>query len=321
MQQPEWDDVVQARQRIAPYLKATPLYRNAQLSSLLAADVWVKYENLQPIGAFKVRGGINLVAQLSDEERARGVATASTGNHGQSVAYAARAFGVPATVYVPEGANALKVASMRALGADVVHHGRDFDDARVECERVAAARGVRYIHSGDEPHLIAGVATQAIEILDELPDVDVIIVPIGGGSGAAGCCIVAKTVRPQVRVIGVQSDAAPSAYRSWVSGEVVEAPTTTAAEGLATRLPFALPQRILRELLDDFVLVSEDELRDATLTMIEATRTVVELAAGSTLAAGLRMREELAGRRVALICTGGNVTRAQMRELMQDRTR
>ena len=321
MEEPGFDDVLRARERIAPYLKPTPLSRNAQLSSLLDADVWVKYENHQPIGAFKVRGGVNLVAQLGDEERARGVAAASTGNHGQAVAYAARVFGVPATVYVPEGANPMKVSSTRALGAGVVHHGRDFDDARIECERVAAERGIRYIHSGDEPHLIAGVATEALEILDELPDADVIVVPIGGGSGAAGCCIAAKTVRPKIRVVGVQSDAAPSAYRSWMSGEVVEAPNTTAAEGLATRLPFALPQQILRRLLDDFLLVSEDALREATLTMIEATRTVVELAAGSTLAGALRMREELTGRRVALVCSGGNVTRAQLRDLVMERTR
>ena len=319
MDEPGFDDVLAARERIAPYLKPTPLARNAQLSSLLDADVWVKYENLQPTGAFKVRGGVNLVAQLSDEERARGVAAASTGNHGQAVAFAARVFGVAATVYVPEGANALKVSSMRALGAGVVHHGRDFDDARIECERVATDHGMRYIHSGNEPHLIAGVATYALEILDELPDVDVIVVPIGGGSGAAGCCIASKAVRRETRVIGVQSDAAPSAYRSWLSGEVVEAPNTTAVEGLATRLPFALPQRILRRLLDDFVLVTEDELRDATLTMIEATHTVVELAAGSTLAAALHMREELAGRRVALVCSGGNVTRAQLRDLVSAR--
>lgn len=205
---------------------------------------------------------------------------------------------------------------MRALGATVVHHGRDFDDARTECERVAAERGLRYVHSGDEPDLIAGVATEMLEVVEEQPDVDVVLVPIGGGSGAAGCCIVAAAVRPEIRVIGVQSDAAPSAFRSWQSGAAVEAPNTTAAEGLATRLPFALPQRILQRLLDDFVLVSDDELRSATRTMIEATRSLVELAAGAPLAAALRMRDSLRDRRVVLICSGGNINPTQLRELL-----
>ena len=316
LREPDMHDVLRARRCIAPYLRPTPLYRNGQLSSLLGADVFVKHENYQPVGAFKVRGGVNLVAQLSDDERRRGVATASTGNHGQSIAFAARAFDVPATVYVPEGANPIKVASIRALGATVVHHGRDFDDARIECGRVAAEQGLRYVHSGDEPDLIAGVATEMLEVVEEQPDVDVVIVPIGGGSGAAGCCIVAAAIRPEIRVIGVQSEAAPSAFRSWQTGDVVEAPNTTAAEGLATRLPFALPQRILRRLLDDFVLVSEEELRSATLTMIEATRSLVELAAGATLAAAVRMRDDLRDRKVVLICSGGNVNPAQLRELL-----
>jgi threonine dehydratase len=317
LKEPDLHDVMRARQCIAPYLHPTPLYRSAQLSSLLGTEVWVKHENFQPVGAFKVRGGVNVIAQLDEDTRHRGVSAASTGNHGQSVAFAARQFGVPATVYVPEAANPLKVSSMRAMGADVVHFGRDFDDARVECERVAAERGVRYIHSGDEPQLIAGVATQMLEVVEELPDVDIVFVPIGGGSGAAGTCIVAKAIRPGIRVIAVQSEAAPSAFRSWQTGERVEAPNATAAEGLATRLPFALPQQILRRLLDDFVLVSEDELRQATLTMIEATRSLVELAAGASLAGALRMRDELQDRHVVLICSGGNINLTQLGELLR----
>src|SRR5262249_1153660 len=179
------------------------------------AEVFVKHENHQPVGAFKVRGGINLVSQLSAEERERGVIAASTGNHGQSIAYAARLFGVPATICVPDAANPVKVASMRALGPELVFHGRDFDDAREHCERLAVERAYRYVHSGDEPLLIAGVGTETLEILEEQPGTDVILVPIGGGSGAAGACVVARAVKPDARVIGVQSEAAPAAYRSW----------------------------------------------------------------------------------------------------------
>ena len=165
---------------------------------------------------------------------------------------------------------------MRALGAEVVYCGRDFDAAREHCEKQATEHGYRYIHSGNEPSLIAGVATATVEVLESQPDTEVIVVPIGGGSGAAGACVVAKAVRPSIEVIGVQSEAAPAAYRSWQAGTLVEDTTSTFAEGLATRTAFELPQRILRDLLDDFVLVSEDALRAATRVMIEKTRNLVE---------------------------------------------
>ena len=158
---------------------------------------------------------MNLVSQLSQEERERGLIAASTGNHGQSLAYAGRLFGVRVTICVPEGANPAKVGSIRALGAEIVEHGRDFDEAREHCERLAAEHGLRYVHSGDEPHLIAGVGTHTLEILEDEPEIDVVVVPIGGGSGAAGACIVAKALRPSCEVIGVQAEAAPAAYRSW----------------------------------------------------------------------------------------------------------
>jgi threonine dehydratase len=305
-------DVLEARRRISPHLRPTPLYEYPGLSELVGAEVFVKHENHQPVGAFKVRGGVNLVSQLDPAEREQGVIAASTGNHGQSIAYAARLFGVPATICVPEAANPVKVASMRALGAELVFHGRDFDDAREHCERLAVERGYRYVHSGDEPLLIAGVATEALEILEEQPETDVIIVPIGGGSGAAGACIVAKAVKPEAKVIGVQSEAAPAAYRSWREQRLVEERMQTFAEGLATRTAFELPQRILRQSLDDFVLVSDDEIRSAQALMIETTRNLVEAAGAAPLAAALRLREELDGKRVALIASGGNASREQL---------
>ena len=320
LREPDLQDAVDAQRRIASHLPRTPLYRNDQLSALLGTDVFVKHENHLPTGAFKVRGGVNLLAQLSDAERESGVVTASTGNHGQSIAFAAREFGVPATVYVPEGANPVKVAAIRTLGAEIVFFGRDFDDARIECERVGRETGRRYIHSGNEPLLIAGVGTATLEMLEAQPDIDVIFVPIGGGSGAAGVCIVAKAMRPSIRVIGVQSEAAPAGYRSWKAHELVEDRMGTVAEGLATRTAFALPQQIMVRLLDDFVLVSEDELRGATLTMIEATRSLVELAAAAPLAGALRLRDQLAGSGVALVCSGSIISREQLRGLLAART-
>jgi threonine dehydratase len=317
LQVPTLADVLDARRRISPHLRPTPLYGYPVLGELLGAEVFVKHENHQPVGAFKVRGGVNLVSQLSAEERERGVISASTGNHGQSIAYAARLFGVPATICVPEAANPVKVASMRGLGAELVFHGRDFDDAREHCERLASERGYRYVHSGDEPLLIAGVATETLEILDEQPETDVIIVPVGGGSGAAGACVVAKAVRPATKVIGVQSEAAPAAYRSWRERRLVEDRMETFAEGLATRTAFALPQHILRESLDSFVLVGDDEIRTAQALMIETTRNLVEAAGAAPLAAALRMREELAGKRVALLLSGGNASREQLLDVLR----
>jgi threonine dehydratase len=313
---PTLADVLDARRRISPHLRATPLFGYASLDELLGTEVFVKHENHQPVGAFKVRGGVNLIAQLSAEERERGVIAASTGNHGQSIAYAARRFGVPATICVPEQANPVKVASMRGLGAELVFHGRDFDEAREHCEQLAGERGYRYVHSGNEPLLIAGVATETLEILQEQPQTDVIIVPIGGGSGAAGACIVAKAISPAIKIIGVQSDAAPAAFRSWHERRLVVDSMRTVAEGLATRTSFELPQQILWQWLDDFVLVSDDEILRAQALLIEATRNLVEAAGAAPLAAGLRLREGLAGKRVALILTGGNVSRAQLLEVL-----
>lgn len=317
---PEWTiptfaDVLRARRQIRPYLAPTPLYAYPPLSREVGAEVWVKHENHQPVGAFKIRGGVNLLSQLPAEDRDRGVIGASTGNHGQSIAYAARLFGVRARICVPEDANPVKVAAMRDLGAEILVHGRDFDEAREFCERLAADRDYRYIHSGNEPLLIAGVATQTLEILEERPDIEMIIVPVGGGSGAAGACITAKAIRPEIQVIGVQSAEAPAAYRSWKARRLVEDRMGTYAEGLATRTAFALPQAILWAQLDDFVLVSDDQIRQAQRLMIETTRNLVEAAGAAPLAAALNLRERVAGKTVALICSGGNVSPQQLRAL------
>ena len=314
-------DVLEARRRIAPHLPRTPVYPYPGLSELVGADVWVKHENHLPVGAFKVRGGVNLVSHLDETERDRGVIAASTGNHGQSVAFAARLFGVEARICVPEGANPVKMASMRALGAQLIVHGADFDEAREHCEALAAEHGYRYIHSGNEPLLIAGVATATLELLEDQPHVDAIVVPIGGGSGAAGACIVAKATRPEIEVIGVQSAAAPAAYESWRTGAPFAATTATSAEGLATRVSFELPQRIMRALLDDFVLVGEDEIRRAIALMIEHTRNLTEHAGAAPLAAALALRDRLRRRRVALVLSGGNISPGQLADVLSGRHR
>jgi threonine dehydratase len=313
---PTFADVLAARRRIARFLGPTPLRSYPGLDELVGTSVWVKHENHQPTCAFKVRGGLNLVAQLSDDERERGLIAASTGNHGQSVAFAAREFGVRARICIPEGANPVKVTAMRQLGAELIEHGPSFDTAREHAERLTAEHGYRYVHSGNEPHLIAGVATEALEMLEEQPGLDTLIVPVGGGSGAAGACIVANAVDPGIRVIAVQSEAAPAAYRSWKRGALVDAEDRTRAEGLATGTAFALPQAILRDRLDDFVVVSEEQIRRAQRTMIEATRSLVEAAGSAPLAAALALAPELQGRQVGLVASGGNVTRRQLLDVL-----
>ena len=314
---PGMSDVYEARRRISGYLRPTPLYRHPALCELVGTDVWVKHENFQPIGTFKVRGGINVISRLSDAERAAGVTTASTGNHGQSIAYAARLFGVKAVIVVPAGANPVKVRAMERMGAEVVAAGKDFDEAREHCARLAAEKGYRMIHAANEPHIVAGVATQTLEIVEEQPDVDTIIGPVGGGSGMAGACVVASAVGPGLQVIGAQAAAAPAAYRSWREKRLVEDRMATAAEGVATRVGFELTQRILWDRLDDFVLVSEEEIRQANVHMIEGTRTMVEGAGAVPLAAALQIKARLAGRKVALLCSGGNISTDQLRALFE----
>ncbi|MDQ3694537.1 MAG: pyridoxal-phosphate dependent enzyme [Chloroflexota bacterium] len=302
-------DVYRARQVVDRYLAPTPLIQPPALGELLGCNAYVKCENLQPIGAFKVRGGINLLSQLSPAELGRGVVTASTGNHGQSIAYAARLFDARATIHMPERANPLKVAAMRRFGADVVFSGVDFDTCTGAAEADAAARGAYFVHTSNEPRLIAGVGTYALEIIEEVPDLDVLIVPVGGGSGASGACIAGKGINPRLRVIAVQAEGAPAVYETWRSGRfVAHDRVDTFAEGMATRVSHSLPAQILWRRLDDFRLVSDQDLRRAILTLLTTTGLLAEGAGAAALAAAYAMRHDLAGRNVALVLSGGNLT-------------
>ena len=321
MHTPNFQDVLLARRQIRPYLPRTPLHSYPAINALLGTEVYIKHENYQPVGAFKVRGGINLISQLSPEERERGVIAASTGNHGQSVAYAARLFGVKARIVVPEGANPGKVAAMQGMGAEVILHGAFYDEARLHCEALAQEHGYRYIHSGNEPLLIAGVGTGVLEMLEDEPGIEIIIVPVGGGSGAAGACIAANAINPAIRVVGVQSEASPAAYESWRQRRLVEAPNHTFAEGLATATAFDLPQAILQEMLDDFMLVRDEEIMQAMVWMIERAHTLAEGAGAASLAAAYRVRDELHGKKVGLVCSGGNTSLEHLKRALESRTR
>ena len=314
---PTLKDVYRAKKTIAPFLPRTPLHYSPGLSQFLDAEVYLKHDEYLPLGAFKARGGLNLLANLTQEERDRALITASTGNHGQSIAFACRAFGARALIVLPENANPLKVAAMEALGAELVFHGENFDQAKAHCERLAAEEGYRYVHPADEPLLIAGVATQTLEVMEDLPDVEVLFMPLGGGSSAAGACLTAKGVNCEVKVVAVQSEAAPGGYRSWKQGSLVKAPMETFAEGLATANGYEMPQQILRELLDDFVLVSDDEIRYAIGLLIEKAHTLAEGAGAAATAGALKSRGFISGKKVAITISGANITLDQLKEAVK----
>ena len=306
-----------AREVVYRHLRPTPLHPYPRLSELIGAEVWLKHENHHPLGAFKVRGGLNFMSRLGEAERRRGVITASTGNHGQSIAYAGKLFGVKTVVVLPEESNPSKVAALRSLGADLEFHGKVFDECRVRCAELATEHGYRYVHAANEPLLIAGVATYTLEILEELPQADYLFVPLGGGSGAAGACIVAQAVNPSLKVIAVQSEQAPAAYRSWKEGRLLEAEMTTFAEGLATGSGYELTQRILREHLDDFMLVSDGEIKQAIYNLIERAHTLAEGAGAAALAGAIKMRDQIQGKRVVAVVSGGNISIPQLRDVLE----
>src|SRR5881296_3217303 len=296
MQAPTLADVYAARPRVYRVVRPTPLMRHPLLAAEIGVDLYVKHENHNPTGAFKIRGGLNLIASLSAEER-RGVITASTGNHGQSIAYASQREGVPCTIVVPRGNNPEKNAAMRAFGAEVIEFGRDFDEAREKVEQMQHERGLRYVHSANEPLLIAGVATYALEIFEELPDVDVILVPIGGGSGACGCGIVRTGLGSRAKVIGVQAERADAFTRSWKgAARVVGDSADTFAEGMATRVTFDLTFGILKKELDDIVTLSEEELAEGVRLALRTTHNLAEGAGAASLMAALKLRDRFAGK-------------------------
>jgi len=317
MQAPTLRDVYRAKNTIAPHIPRTPLHFSSGLSEMLDAEVYLKHEEYLPLGAFKGRGGINLLANLSDEEKERGLITASSGNHGQSMASACKLFGVKAIIGLPEDANPNKVAAMRALGAELVFHGADFDAARLHCETLAKEEGYRFVHPVNDPLLIAGVGTQALETLEDLPDVQVLMLPLGGGSGVSGACIVAKGIDPSIEVLAVQSEQAPAGYLSWKQGQIVEAEMNTFAEGVATRSGYELAQSVIRELLDDFLLVSDKEIHRAIGTLVDKAHTLAEGAGATALAGAIKYPEKVKGKKVAITVSGGNITAEQLSQSLE----
>ena len=317
MNPPTYTDVACAAAVVRRHLPPTPLIEWPALSRLLGCRYYLKHENHTPTTAFKVRGGIYLVSRLSAEDRRRGILGCTTGNHGQSLAYACRLFGVRCVLVVPARNNPDKVAAMRALGAELVEHGRDYDEARGHCETLRHRDGLRYVHSADEPDLIAGVGTCALEIFDAVPEPDVILVPVGLGTGICGTALVAAERRPSCRVIGVQAELAPSVTLSWRAGTVVETDTPrTFAEGMATRMPARMTLEIMRRLVHDMVLVSEAEMEEAIRILLRLTHNLAEGAGAAATAVALRLRDRLAGKTVVGILSGGNLDLRDLRRIL-----
>jgi threonine dehydratase len=314
---PTLSDVYAARPRVYRVVRPTPLMRHSLLAVETGLDIYVKHENHNPTCAFKVRGGLNLIGSLSAEEKRRGVITATTGNHGQSIALACQLDRVPCTIVTPIGNNPEKNAAMGALGAEVLEHGRDFDEARERVEQMQHERGLRYVHSANEPLLIAGVGTYGLEIFESLPDVDVIIVPIGGGSGACGCSIVRTALGSRAQVIGVQAERADAFTRSWRGpARVVADKVDTFAEGMATRVTFDLPFGILKQELDDIITLSEDDLANGVRLALRTTHNLAEGAGAAPLVAALKYRDRFAGKKVVCVMSGGNIDRATLTRVL-----
>ena len=317
------ENIRAARDIVYRSLKSTPTMEYPLLDAELGARVFLKHENHLPTGAFKVRGGLNFMHHFAAAATHSGVITATRGNHGQSVALAARLHSIPATIVVPFGNNPEKNDAMKAYGARLVEHGRDFDEARVEVARLAEAENLRYIHSANEPHLLNGVGTYALEIIEALQErgeqADAVFVPIGMGSGVCGVITAFRALSPETKIYGVQAEAAPSYYLSWKADKVVNTETAdTFADGVATRQPsdFALEIILNRPNgVDEIVLVSDDEIRDAIRLLWRTTHNLVEGAGATATAATMKLRERLAGKTVVNVISGGNLDSATVSQI------
>jgi threonine dehydratase len=300
--------VIKARSVIDRYLNRTNLTHYSELSRLTGCEVFVKHENHNPTGSFKIRGALNFFHHVSGEELENGILVATRGNHGLAMAWAARWFNVPCTVVVPERNNPEINRIVESFGADLIVHGQDFYDAQSYCDELVDSAGYYYVEQGNEPEILNGLGTMGLEIFEDLPDVDVIICPIGGGAGCASVTKVAEAINPKVEIIGVQPERAAAFYESWKKGERVTIDVAdTVADGLAARSPFHLPYVILKDRVADVVLLSEEEILEGIRLALHVTHNLAEGAGAASLAAALKISDRLAGKQVALIMSGGNL--------------
>jgi threonine dehydratase len=298
-----------ARAVISRYLNRTSLTHYSELSRLIGCKAFVKHENHNPTGSFKIRGALNFFHHMSQEEVDAGILVATRGNHGLAMAWAGQWFHVPCTVVVPENNNPEINRIIESYGAEVIVHGEDFYDAQSYCEELVDSAGYYYVQQGNESEILNGLATMGLEILEDLPDVEVIICPIGGG---AGCASLIKTVRafnPTIEIIGVEPQNAPSFYNSWKKGDIVILDdANTVADGLAARSVFQLPYVILKDSITDVVLLTEEEILEGIRLALFTTHNLAEAAGAVSLIAACKIKERLAGKKVVMIMSGGNLS-------------
>jgi threonine dehydratase len=303
---PTIDDIRAAAERIKGLVIRTPMLVSRTLSEIIGAEVWLKFENLQFTAAYKERGALNKLLQLTDEERARGVIAASAGNHAQAVAYHARRLGIPATIVMPAPTPSVKVTQTAGHGATVVLHGDMFDDAYAKARELALEKGYVFVHPFDDPHIIAGAGTTALEMLDAAPDLDTIVVPIGGGGLMSGIAIAARAIKPDIELIGVEAELYPS-MKCAIQGCHLPLGGDTLAEGIAVKQPGALTSQILKDYANDVALVSERDLERAVAMLVGIEKTVVEGAGAAGLAAMIADPDRFKGKKVATLLCGGNI--------------
>ena len=303
---PTIDDIRAAAERIKGSVIRTPMLVSQTLSEIVGAEVWLKFENLQFTAAYKERGALNKLLQLTDEERARGVIAASAGNHAQAVAYHAKRLGIPATIVMPEPTPTVKVTQTQGHGATVILHGDMFDDAYAKARELSLEKGYTFVHPFDDPKIIAGAGTVGLELIEDAPDLDAIVVPIGGGGLMAGVSIAANAIKPGVEMIGVEAELYPS-MKCAIEGCFMPLGGDTLAEGIAVKHPGELTSRILKELANQVMLVSERDLERAVAMLVGIEKTVVEGAGAAGLAAILANPDHFKGKKVATILCGGNI--------------
>ncbi len=316
---PTLDDIIAAREVVYQYLKPTPVLRPPALSADLGFDVVLKCENLQPMGAFKIRGGVYFMSRMTDEERSRGVVTASSGNHGLSIAYAAELFGVPAVIILPENPNPVKKAAIERMGATVIEVSTEGDGLMQAAEEYAEEHNMFFVHPIQNALLYHAVGSYALELIEEEPELDVVIVPVGGGSGVCSTATVFKSMRPQTKIIAAQSRNKPAVFEAFHRRQIMRVPGEyTRAEGLATDTAYELPFGIMQELVDDVVLVDDEDLRQAMLTLLEQAHIAAEPSGAAALAAACNMKDELTGQKVGIVISGGNVPLETLKSALTD---
>jgi threonine dehydratase len=304
-----FQNILAASRKIGSFVARTPTYYSVVFSQRTGAEVYLKLECFQPVGVFKIRGAVNKICSLPPSELKKGLVTSSSGNHGVAVAYAAKIYGTKAVVVVPENAVKEKVEAIETYGAEVVKYGKDYDEAYSKALEIQKKTGITFVHPFNDSLVIAGQGTVGLELLEDVPDLNTIIVPIGGGGLISGISVAAKTLNPNIRMVGVQPEGAPAVYRSWKAGKIVEVDSVnTVADGLAARKPLDLTFRIIKKYVDDILLVTEQEIGEAVLALLHEAHILAEPSGAASLAALLSKYNPKPEEKVAVIVSGANIS-------------